>query len=529
MKRLLCISIISTMLLGLLAGCGQQTIEEPPVLEPDEIVSMTDDVAVENTQTEISQKKTDMSDKAVEMETVALVNEELYRDAYYGVPVKIGANYYKIPALKILNYYFLDLNTVNKITNISFNVTEKGIDVNAPENVKINTDSLDLGSISAEAIDISEIKLITDEEKLAVNYKNKNYISLITLDTYMPSEKFYVDSSIGAITNIKPNIEHPSVNESGLLRKTITIDDTKELVVREGTYGKMLVVYDVYGSSLDITPDNITFATDLQNIFLHKTDNVIYMFGLMGNSIEVYTITIDESLNISIASVGSIQRTAQNIYFLDGKYIAVGREDVFGINIGEDSVNEVNMSSLIEISETGGDFNVIDNVYYLSVKNQFGVITIYSLNIADFKLEEVSKLELPIEIDAAKKNFYYSFVEDNMISIYLMDNTGYIYNVTYNPETNETETYQTDTFRLFYSEEKYPIEFAINLVKANETGDSELSLTVNNKYLGNNIIIYGTEDNWVYCTEYIENEDAYSVYSFRYNAITGIRDYANLA
>ena len=91
------------MLLGLLAGCGQQTIEEPPVLEPDEIVSMTDDVAVENTQTEISQKKTDMSDKAVEMETVALVSEELYRDAYYGVPVKIGANYYKIPALKILN------------------------------------------------------------------------------------------------------------------------------------------------------------------------------------------------------------------------------------------------------------------------------------------------------------------------------------------------------------------------------------------------------------------------------------------
>ena len=137
MKRLLCISIISTMLLGLLAGCGQQTIEEPPVLEPDEIVSMTDDVAVENTQTEISQKKTDMSDKAVEMETVALVSEELYRDAYYGVPVKIGTNYYKIPALKILNYYFLDLNTVNKITNISFNITEKGIDVNAPEDVEI--------------------------------------------------------------------------------------------------------------------------------------------------------------------------------------------------------------------------------------------------------------------------------------------------------------------------------------------------------------------------------------------------------
>lgn len=529
MKRLLCISIISTMLLGLLAGCGQQTIEEPPILEPDEIVTMTDDVAVEDTEAEITHKKTDMSDKVVEMETVTLVKEELYRDAYYGVPVKIGDKYYKIPALKILNYYFLDLNMVHQVTGIDFDVTEAGISITAPETIKLDISTLSEGSVSAEAIDVNEVKLITDEEKLAVNYKNKNYISLLTLETYMNNEKFYIDRSIGAITTVKPNIEHPVLNESGLLRKTVNIDETKELVVREGTYGKMLVVYDLYGSSLDITPNNITFATDLQNIFLHKTDETIYMFGLMGHAVEVYTIDIDESLNISISAVGSVQRTAQNIYYLDGKYVAVGRDDIFGINIEKNSVNEINLKTLAEIKETGGDFNIIDGKYYLPVKNPRGKITVHTFNSKDFKLEEVATLEIPIQIGAAKENFYYSFVEDDTISIYLMDNTGYIYNVTYNPETNETQTYQTDTFRLFYSEEKYPVEFAINLVKANETGDSELSLTVNDKYLGNNIIIYGIEDNWVYCSEYIEKDDTYSIYSFRYNAITGIRDYANLA
>ena len=528
MKKLLCISLVCTIMLSLV-GCGSTNTETPPALEQDEIVSMTNDVSVEDSKTEIAQKNTDMSDKAVEMETVVLVNDELYRDAYYGVPVKIQDKYYKIPAIKILNYYFLDLSVVEKITNISITTTEKSIEITKPATTQFDISSLTEGSVSAEAINIDDVKLIVDEEKLIINYRNKNYISLVTLETYMDNEKFYVDRAIGAITTTKPSTERPNINETGLLRKNITIDDTKELLVREGSIGKMLVVYDIFGSSLDITPNNITFATDLQNIFLHKTDDVIYMFGLMGNSIDVYSIVIDESLAITITPIGSIQRAAQNIYYLDGKYIAIGRNDIFGINIGENSVNEINFKDIIEMNECGGDFNIINGKYYLPVKDFSGNIILHELDSENMVLKEHGRLEIPIEIDATKENFYYSFVEDNMISIYLMDNVGYIYNISYNPETNETTTYQTDTFRLFYSEATYPVEFAINLVKANESGSSDLSLTVNNKYLGNNIVIYGMEDNWVYCSEYIQGDDTYSVYSFRYNAITGIKDYANLA
>jgi hypothetical protein len=110
-----------------------------------------------------------------------------------------------------------------------------------------------------------------------------------------------------------------------------------------------------------------------------------------------------------------------------------------------------------------------------------------------------------------------------------MDNVGYIYNVSYDVVTDETTILQTDTFRLFYDESKFPVEFAINLVKQTEVGDSQLSLIVNNKYLGNNVVVFGMEDNWVYCSEYIEEDGKYSLYSFRYNGITGIRDYSNLA
>lgn len=530
MKKILSLILSIIILTTLLASCSKpKEQEKPEVLKENEITSMKSDLDIENTETSIYYKESDMSDKVVEMEDITLVSEELYRDAYYGVPVKINDKYYKIPALKILNYYFVSLDSINSFSNIDISITEETITITSPETVTFDLSTLTEGSVPAEAINIDDVYLLADEEKLVVKYKEKNYISLITLEEYMKGEKLYVDRTIGAITNNKPSINHPEVNANGLLRKNISINDEKELIVREGSTGKMLVVYDIYGSSLDITPDNISFATDLQNIFLHKTDETIYMFGLLGSYIEVYKIDIDESLNISITSVGGIQRAAQNIYYINDTYIAVGRKDVFGINIGEDEINEINLKSVINLKETGGDFNIINNEYYLSVKDQFGKITIYKFNFEEFKLEKIKELEIPISIDEAKDNFYYSFVEDNKISIYLMDNVGYIYNVLYNIETEEITTYQTDNFRLFYNEERFPIEFAINLVKANQTGDSELSLIVNNKYLGNNIIVYGIEDNWVYCSEYVEKNGVYSIYSFRYNAITGIRDYANLA
>lgn len=529
MKRTLCVLLSGIMLLSMLTACSQEP-EKPPVLEKDEISSMTNDVAIENAEASIVNRETDMSDKAIEMEKdVTLVSEELYRDAYYGVPVKLGDKYYNVPAVKILNYYFIDEAAVEQITGLNFIATEEGIEVIEPEKIDINIEGLSEGSVSAEAINIDDIKLVSDEEKLLIQYKNKTYISLITLKQYMKDSKFYVDRTIGAITTTKPDISHPTVNNNGLLRKSVNIDDEREIIVREGSLGKMLVVYDIYGSSLDITPNDITFATSLQNLFLHKTEDTIYMFGLMGHSVEVYTIDIDEELNINITAIGGVQRPAQNIYFINGEYVAIGRNDIFIIEFDEENIYEKNINPIIEMVECGGDFNIVNGEYYLPVKNQFGEIVIYKLDTETFTTSKVKTLELDIEFDKANENFYYTFVEDNMISIYLMDNTGYIYNVLYDFETDATSSEQTDTFRLFYSEETFPVEFAINLVKSNETGDSDLSLTVNNVYLGNNVIIYGIEDNWVYCSEYIKSGENYSIYSFRYNAITGIRDYSNLA
>lgn len=529
MKRTLCVILSGIMLLSMLTACSQEP-EKPPVLEKNEISSMTNDVAIEDAEASVVHRETDMSDKAIEMEKdVTLVSEELYRDAYYGVPVKLGDKYYKIPAIKILNYYFIDETLTEQITGLNFVATEEGIEVIEPESITFNYEGLSEGSVSAEAINIDDIQLIADEEKLIIQYKNKTYISLITLKQYMKDSPLYVDRNIGAITNTKPDISHPNVNDDGLLRKSINIDDEMEIIVREGSMGKMLVVYDIYGSSLDITPNDITFATDLQNLFLHKTEDKIYMFGLMGHSVEVYTIDIDEELNINITAIGGVQRPAQNIYFINGEYVAIGRNDVFIIEFDEENIYEKNITPLIEMTECGGDFNVVNGQYYIPVKNQYNEIVIYKFNNETLTSSKEKTLELDIEINETKENFYYSFVEDNMISIYLMDNLGYIYNVKYDFETDTVLTEQTDTFRLFYSEKTFPVEFAINLVKSNETGDSDLSLTVNNVYLGNNVIIYGIEDNWVYCSEYIKTGDTYSVYSFRYNAITGIRDYSNLA
>jgi hypothetical protein len=300
-------------------------------------------------------------------------------------------------------------------------------------------------------------------------------------------------------------------------------------------------LYDIYGASLDITPNNIYFATDLQNIFLHKTDDGVFMFGLMGNSVDVYEISVDEQENIIIEPIGSVQQQAQNIYYIDGKYVAVGRKGIFGIEFTraqaatedkpaiESEAHAVNMEKLTSISECGGDFNYIDGEYYLPIKTPDGKLVVYKLNMSEFVLDEVSILNTNIELDKSKENFYYSFIEDNIISIYLMDNYGYVYNVRYNPTTNETEIYQTDVFRLFYTEENFPVELAINLVKNGEEGDSKLSLNINGTYLGDNILVYGVEDNWVYCSEYITTNNTSSVYAFRYNAITGVRDYSNPA
>ena len=534
MRKIVGLSIATILLLSMLVGCGQ-TNSKPPVLEQDEIKTMTNDVAVEDSETQISSKQVEISSPEEESESVKLVDEKLYRDSFYGVPVRLNGQYYKVPAVKILNYYFLDIDAVKELTGIDIKITDDGMNIDVPSFIEINTSNVELGSVDAKVIDVNDVKLISDDEKLAINYRNKNYISIITLKDYMPSEKFYIDRSLGAVTNEKPIINHPNINENGLLRKNIKIDDERELLVREGSQGKMLVIYDIYGTSLNITPDDLSFATDLQNIFLHKTDNGIYMFGLMGNSTEVYKIDIDKDMNINISAMGSVQKASQNIYYLGNKYIAIGRGGVFGISIkdatdtSEAEVYELNMKTAINFKECGGDFIIVGNDYYLPVKSPMGEIVIYKLNIGNFQLEKVKVLDLTIEIDDTRENFYYSFLENGLISIYLMDNTGYIYNVTYNLETDETKITQTDKFKLFYNEYPYSVEFVINLVKANETGDSELSLTVNGKYLGNNILIYGIEDNWVYCSEYVTDGDSYSLYSFRYNAITGVKDYANLA
>jgi hypothetical protein len=251
------------------------------------------------------------------------------------------------------------------------------------------------------------------------------------------------------------------------------------------------------------------------------------MFGLMGNYVEVYKINITEDLTISILSIGSIQKQAQNIYYMDDKYIAVGRQNIFGINIGEDGVNEVNLKTITEIKESGGGFNIINDEPYLTVKNNYDKLLIYKMNLEDFKLEEVKALEPSLSFEGVALNFIYSFVEDGEISIYAMDSTGYIYNIRYNLETDETLVEQTQRFKLFYTEEQYPVELSIDLVKTGEEGESELSLTVNGKYLGNNVLVFGVEDNWVYCSEYNKDGENVSIYSFRYNAITGIKDYSN--
>lgn len=536
MKRIITLMLTLILTLSMLAGCGQSTDERPEPLGQNEISTMTSDVDVEDTEKVIEQKQSNMNDKVVEMETVALVNDELYRDAYYGVPVKMGEDYYKIPAIKIMNYYFVDTELMTKMTNIKFAFTDSGIEITAPETVKIDYSKLEKGTITPESINVDEVKLLSDKEILAVNYRNKHYISLISLRDYTKGSDFYFNRNIGAITNTKPDItKYPAVNKNGLLRKNISINDKLELVVRESSSGKMLVIYDIYGSSLDITPNDVLFAKDLQNIFLHKTEDTIYMFGLMGNSVQVYTIEITEELEIKIVSIGTVQRIAQNIYYLDGKYVAVGRGDIFGIGIdnkadeNENKVYEINLKQVVNTHETGGDFNVIDGEKYLSVKDTNGKIVVYKLNMKDFSLEKITDIVTEISIDETPNNFFYSFVEDDKISIYLMDNVGYIYNVQYDIKNNTTELYQTDTFRLFYTEDNFPVELAINMVKANESGESELSLVVNGKYLGNNIIIFGIEDNWVYCAEYVDSGDAYTVHAFRYNAITGVRDYSNLA
>lgn len=525
---LLCIAIAFT-----LSSCGGPAKDKnaPDVLPFNEISGMTEDINIENNEAVIEKKNTDMSDKAIEMEQVTLVSEELYRDAYYGVPVKIRETYYKIPAVRIMNYYFIEQSVVSSITGLEIVVLDNSISIRAPEHTKIDTTTLEEGSINAEAISVDDVALIADEEKLIIRFRGKDYISLLTLSEYMKDEQFFFDRDIGAITTTMPNIgNHPNLNPNGLLRKSVSIDETKELVARDSSYGKMIVVYDVYGLSLDITPNDITYAIDLQSIFFHKTDETIYMFGLTGNSVSMYTINIDEEYNIAITPLGSVQRAAQNIYYLNNQYICVGRNDIFGVAYDKenDTVYEVNMKDPINIQETGGDFNIIDGKYYLTVKDPNGSVIIYQLAEKAFTLGRPVKLDMSISVDAVQNNFFYSFVEDGKIAIYLMENGGYIYCVTYDFESGEIEELQTDVFRLFYSEETFPVELAINLVKANETGDSEVSLTINNVYLGNNIILYGIEDNWVYCSEYLKNGDAYAVYSFRYNAITGVRDYSNL-
>ena len=396
MKNLLTLILSLSIILTLFAGCSETTTETPPILEQDEIISMESDVSTENTETNITQKQSDMSDKVVEMEKVFLVDETISRDSFYGVPVKLNDKYYKIPALKILNYYFIETSFVSQITGINFTLMTDGIEVTVPTIEKFDLEKLEEGNLSAEPIDTNSVVLSADEENLIISYKNKTYIALLSIEPYMTNNKFYIDKSIGAITNKLPDINHKDINDDGLLRKSIRIEETKELVVRESSYGKMIALYDVYGAYLDITPDNITYATDLQNIFFHKTEDVIYMFGLMGHAVDVYTVNIDEQKNISIVPIGSIQRPAQNIYYVNNTYIAVGRNNVFGINISEDSINEINLKTAISMKETSGDFNIINGNYYLPVKNLNSEIVIYKFNFEAFRLDEVEKLSLPI-------------------------------------------------------------------------------------------------------------------------------------
>ena len=103
MRKIVGLSIATILLLSMLVGCGQ-TNSKPPVLEQDEIKTMTNDVAVEDSETQISSKQVEISSPEEESESVKLVDEKLYRDSFYGVPVRLNGQYYKVPAVKILNY-----------------------------------------------------------------------------------------------------------------------------------------------------------------------------------------------------------------------------------------------------------------------------------------------------------------------------------------------------------------------------------------------------------------------------------------
>jgi len=528
MKKVMTFILGLTVCASLFVGCSQPTTK-PEVLKTNELNNTQVDVKVDGSKDISSTKRNSVSDKTIQMKEIFKLDDKFYKEGYYGVPININGKYYKIPAIKLLNYYFIDLDAISKIYGIAYTVKDDGIVLTPGKTIKLNTSSLIEGKVNPTAIDSKNIKLLNDEKNLGINHLNKNYISLISLSNILPEgSKLYIDRETGVITNKKPNIIPESETTDGLLRKSISIDAEHELLVREGTYGKMLVVYDIYGSSLDITPDNISFSKDLQNIFLHKTsDGKIYMFGLMGDSVEIYQLNVTKNLTINVSSIGAIQKQAQNIYYINNKYVAVGRTNVFGINIGKDIVNETNLKKIVDIKECGGAFNNINGVNYLTIKDNKDKISIYKLNIETFTLDLVKLLDLKINFKDVALNFMYSFVEDKQISIYSMDSTGYIYNIKYDVVSNKSTVSQTDKFKLFYNEKKYPVELTIDLVKAGGVGQSELSLSVNGKYLGNNILVFGVEDNWVYCSEYNKTGDNASIYAFRYNAITGIKDYAN--
>ena len=131
MRKIVGLSIATILLLSMLVVCGQ-TNSKPPVLEQDEIKTMTNDVAVEDSETQISSKQVEISSPEEESESVKLVDEKLYRDSFYGVPVRLNGQYYKVPAVKIFNYYFLDIDAVKELTVIDIKITDYGMNIDVP-------------------------------------------------------------------------------------------------------------------------------------------------------------------------------------------------------------------------------------------------------------------------------------------------------------------------------------------------------------------------------------------------------------
>lgn len=454
------------------------------------------------------------------------IDPSYYEKDYFGVPVKLKNTYVKVNAIKLLNYYFIDVDAVQKIYGIKFSINES-VSVNTKNMYPENIFKIEKGTINPGEIQSDKTSVINDDKALIVKYENKNYISIKSLNDYI-KEKLYVNPDTAEITDSKITFKELPETNNSLLRKRVIIDSEHDMTVKDSTVGKILVVGDVFGTNLNIEPnDETSYSKGYQNIFLHKTsNNTVYMFGTLSNSIEVFKITVNKDLSFNIKGIGFIQRTAQNIYYINKKYIAVGKNFAFVINVNKDDVSDSTIKNLPVIKETSGQFNIINNNYYLVSKdsvNSNNIIEVLKFDPKNISFSKIYKFNSGHTYNTISNNFMYSHVEQNKIGIYAMADDKYIYHLVYDPKTKKSSNKETNKFRLFYCDTPYVVDMYLDLVYQNNSGNSTLNLNIDGNFLGTNILVYGVEDNWVYCSKY-ENS---ALKAFRYNRSTGVYDYTN--